>query len=201
MRLFQQPAGGGAFRAVLLFLGVYLLSLLIWLPVKVYYGYAMTFVASKLVAGLKDARLEEITGDADILQATFSPFMRGSDVLVDIPVKTSSYTFNTPLTAGILAALYPFLTRRRRALSEAALMLLAVHFLYVFSLEAKTLTEAFMQQGMEADNSLKLMGYQFFWAFTENMVIRFEPFLIGFYVFLRFGRRGPAKTRAAVSAA
>jgi hypothetical protein len=183
--LFRAQAG----RSVFIFLVVYVLSLLVWLPVKMHYGYAVTLVSSKLVAGLKDARLEEITRDKDELQATFTPFGRRSDMLVDIPIKTSSYTFNTPLTAGILAALYPFIMRRRRAYAEAVIMLLIVHSLYVFSLEAKELSETFIAQELEAKNNLALMVYQFAWGFTDNMVIRFEPFLIGFYVFLRFSRK------------
>jgi uncharacterized membrane protein (Fun14 family) len=174
-------------RLVVIFLGVYVLSLLIWLPVKKHYGYAMTLVSSKLVAGLKDAKLEEITREKDMVQATFSPLGTRSDMLVDITIKTSSYTFNTPLTAGILAALYPFIMRRRRAYAEAVVMLLTVHFLYVFFLEAKELTDVFTAQGVEAKNNLALAIYQFAWSFTDNMAIRFEPFLIGFYVFLRFG--------------
>ncbi|PXF52168.1 MAG: hypothetical protein C4B57_11350 [Deltaproteobacteria bacterium] len=58
--------------------------------------------------------------------------------------------------------------------------------LYVFSLEAKGLTEMFMHTGLEPMNKVKLAFYQFFWSFTNLMVIRFGPFLIGIYVFLRF---------------
>jgi hypothetical protein len=43
-----------------------------------------------------------------------------------------------------------------------------------------------MSRGIEPMNKIKLAFYQFLWSFTDNMVIRFEPFLIGIYVFLRF---------------
>jgi hypothetical protein len=86
-----------------------------------------------------------------------------------------------------MAALYPFIRRRLRAYGEAMAMLVAVHLIFVFSLEAKELTEVFMKQGLDVTSLPCIAAYQFLWSFTENMVIRFEPFLIGFYVFLRFG--------------
>jgi hypothetical protein len=175
-------------KTVLIFLVSYFVSLVLWIQVKDTYGYVITFVGSKLVAGLKDARLEEITREKDIVQATFSPLKYKSDILVDISVKTSSYTFNAPLTLAIMAALYPFIKRRKRAYAEAALILLLVHFLYVFSLEAKQLTEVFVERGIEGSNVLRLAVYQYLWGFIDNMVIRFEPFLIGFYMFIRFRR-------------
>lgn len=178
-----------AARTVLIFLAAYFVSLLIWLPVKGGYGYLITSIASKLAAGLTDAKVEEITTAKDEAQVTFAPLSKRSDMLVDIPVPTSSYTFNTPLTVGILAALYPFISRRARAYSEALTMLFGVHLLFVFSLEAKELTEAFIRQGLAVESVPRIIVYQFLWGFTDNMVIRFEPFLIGFYVFLRFGRK------------
>ncbi|MDA8077661.1 MAG: hypothetical protein M0Z79_01865 [Nitrospiraceae bacterium] len=182
-----------ALRTAILFLSVYLVSLAVWIPVKDRYGYAITVIASKLAAGLKDARLEEITADKDIIQTTFSPYRKRSGVLVDIPVPVSAYTFNAPLTFGIMAALYPFISRRARAYGEALVMLLFVHFLFVFSLEAKELTQVFMSRGIVALSLPRLMLYQFLWSFVDNMVIRFEPFLIGFYVYVRFGAKGAAE--------
>jgi hypothetical protein len=173
-------------KTILIFLISYFVSLIIWVQVKDTYGYVITFVASKVVAGLKDARLEEISQEKGIIQATFSPLNDRAGILIDIPVKTSSYTFNAPLTLAIMAALYMFIKRRRRAYAEAALILLIVHFLYVFSLEAKQLTGVFMERGIEGSNILIAAVYQYLWGFMDNMVIRFEPFLIGFYMFIRF---------------
>ena len=87
-----------------------------------------------------------------------------------------------------MAALFLFISRRRRAYAEAVLILIGVHLLYVFSLELKTLTEVLIQNGIGKESAPQLFFGQFLWSFTDNMVIRFEPFLIGFYMFLRFGR-------------
>ncbi len=172
-------------RAVGIFLAVYLVSLVVWIQVKDSYGYAMTLTASKLAAELKSARLEEISREKGIMQATFIP-TKDPYMLVDIPVKTSSYTFNAPLTFAIMGALYFPLERRKRAYSEALAILMIVHFFYVFSLETKELTEAFMARGLETHSVPRLAAYQFLWGFIDNMAIRFEPFLIGFYMFFRF---------------
>jgi len=43
-----------------------------------------------------------------------------------------------------------------------------------------------VDRGLEKAGNPRIFFYQFLWGFTENMVIRFEPFLIGFYMFIRF---------------
>ncbi len=181
-------------RTVLIFLGSYLAFLILWIQVKNYYGYIVTYIASELVTVLKDVRFEEIEQKQDVIQGTFSRPLPGikSDVLIDIPVKTSSYTFNAPLTLAIMATLFPFITRKGRAYAEALFILFGVHFLYVFSLEANNLTTVFVERGWEVIGKPGLFVYQFLWEFTNNMVIRFEPFLIGFYMFIRFRKEAPS---------
>jgi hypothetical protein len=176
------------FKTVLIFLISYLISLVLWVQVKDTYGYATTFLASKVAAGVKDARLEEIYREKDIIQAVFSPLVNKSYFLVTISLRTSSYTYNAPLTLAIMAALYPFIKRRKRAYVEAVLLLQMVHFLYVFSLEARQLTGVFVERGVEGASILKSTLYLYLWGFIDNMVIRFEPFLIGFCAFIRFRR-------------
>ena len=176
---------------VLIFLASYLFSLVIWIQIKDGYGYAMTVTASKFAAAIKDARLDEITREKDSLQATFTSSKAGPDMLVDIPVKTSSYTFNAPLTFAIMASLSPFLSRKKQAYAEALSLLFFIHFLYIFSLEVKGLTEVFMERQIETQSIIRLGFYQYLWSFTDNMVIRFEPFLIGFYMFMRFRKLPP----------
>jgi hypothetical protein len=174
-------------RAVVIFLVSYPMFLVAWIQVKDYYGTAVTVTASKLLTLAKDVTYEGSLQVDDAIEATFSPLSR-RDMLVDIPVKTSTYTFNAPLTFALMATLWLFLRKKWRAYSEALLILLCVHLLYVFSLEAKTLTETLIQRGIEPENVVRLFFSQFLWSFTDNMVIRFEPFLIGFYMFIRFGK-------------
>lgn len=175
-------------RTVLIFLCSYFIFLILWIQVKNYYGYVVTFIASELVMALKDVRFEEMNQKEDVIQGTFSRPLPGNrfDVLIDVPIKTSSYTFNVPLTFAIMATLFPFIGRKERAYAEALFILFSVHLLYVFSLEANSLTTVFIERGWDAVSKPRLFAYQFLWEFTNNMVIRFEPFLIGFYMFIRF---------------
>jgi len=180
-------------RTVLIFLCSYLFFLILWIQVKNYYGYVVTYVASELVAVLKDVRFEEMKQKEDVIQGTFSRPLPGNkaDVLIDIPIKTSSYSFNAPLTFAIMATLFPFTRRKGRAYTEALFILFGVHLLYVFSLEANSITTVFIERGWDVIGRPRLFVHQFLWEFTNNMVIRFEPFLIGFYMFIRFRKLDP----------
>jgi len=175
-----------ALKVVLIFISAYLIFLILWINIKDYYGYAITYSVSNMVAPIKDVVLESIARKGDIIEVTFSRYTYRAEIIAHISVKTSNYTFNVPITLAIMAALHLFIKRKKSAYLEAVLILLFVHVLYVFSLEAKGLTEAFMSRGIEPMNKVKLTLYQFLWSFTDNMVIRFEPFLIGIYTFLRF---------------
>ena len=182
----KKPASKKAiFQAILIFLCSYLIFLILWIQIKDRYGYIVSMIASEMVSVVKDAELEEIKEEKGIVQATFSP-QRMKDLLLDLRIKVNSFTFNVPLTLGILAALFPFVRKRWSAYTQALLILFGVHLLYVFSFEANSLTTTLIQRGLEAVNKLSLVFYQFLWEFTNNMVIRFEPFLIGFYVLIRF---------------
>lgn len=175
-------------RTVLIFLCSYFIFLMLWIQAKDFYGFSVTYVTSELVAVLKGVRFEEIAQRKDIVQGTFCRSLPGkrADALVDVPVKTSSYTFNAPLTFSIMVALFPFIGRKERAYAEALFILLGVHFLYVFSLEYNSTTKIFVGRGWDTISTARLFASEFLWEFTKNMVIRFEPFLIGFYMFVRF---------------
>lgn len=182
-------------KTVVIFLAAYLISLILWIQIKDTYGYGITATASMLVAEVKNAKVEEIRQEKDAVITSFSRWMRQGDMLVELACKTSSYTFNVPLTFSIMASLCLFITRRRRACAEAALLLVAVHFIYVFSMGAEHLTVIYMGKGIEAVSRLKLFLYQFLWGFTDNMLIRCEPFLIGFYMYIRFRKPIPVKSQ------
>jgi hypothetical protein len=177
------------FKTVLIFLSAYLISLFLWIQIKDTYGYAMTATASMLVAEVKNVQVEKMWQEKGIVYTRFCRSMRKEDLVIDLACKTSSYTFNVPLTLSIMASLCFFITRRRRACAEAALLLVVVHFIYVFSLEAEHLTEIFMGNGIEAISRFKFFLYQFLWGFTDNMLIRCEPFLIGFYMYTRYNKQ------------
>ncbi len=172
--------------AVGIFLVSYAIILFFWIQLKDFYGAAVTVTASKFLTLVRNVDYEGKTINGDTVEATFAPSTR-REMFIDLPVRTSSYTFNAPLTFSFMASMFVFIRRRRRAYAETVLILLGVHLLYVFSLESKTLTEILIQNGIGKDSSPQLFFGQFIWSFTDNMVIRFEPFLIGLYMFIRFG--------------
>ncbi|MBA4373029.1 MAG: hypothetical protein C0402_09250 [Thermodesulfovibrio sp.] len=180
---------GAVLRSVLVFAVSYLIFFVFWIAVKDHYGSGVTFVASKLAAGVKNLKFEEMVREQDVILATFTPRGRSSKMLIDIPVKTSSYSFNAPLTLAIMAALYPFISRRKKAYGQALLILTTVHVLYVFSLEAKELTAVLVDKNLQKSGNAAEPLYQFLWSFTDNMVIRFEPFLLGLYMYLGFRKQ------------
>lgn len=186
----RPPRKHSVAAAVVIFLLVYFSGLFVWIKAKNYYGYAVSFTASKIATGLKDVKFDAIKKEGDVIRATFSPVTGNTGMLIDIPVVTSNYTFNVPLTFAVMAGLYLFLRRRKKAYAEALLILIGVHLLYVLSFDMRELTEILMNRGFETVSRFQIAMYQFLWGFIDNMVIRFEPFLIGFYMFIRF--RKPA---------
>ncbi len=105
---------------------------------------------------------------------------------VSIPI--SSFAFNAPLTLAILAALHPIVSYSKRALSEALLFMVGVHLLYCYSSCALQLLEGPEEAGVVLSQALlSRLWWEFLYGFTENMLVRFEPFLVAAYIWLRTG--------------
>jgi hypothetical protein len=173
-------------KSALIFVIAYCLFLLVWVGVKGYYGRAVTAIATYFVTAVKEVTHEETTVREDYLMVSFIPERHRANVIIDIDVVTSSYTFNAPLTFAIMAAFYPFL-RKKRVYLEVLFILFAVHVLYVFSSEGEKLTTLMIGGGFEEANPVREALWQFLWGFIDNMVIRFEPFLLGAYLYFRRG--------------
>ncbi len=179
-------------KAALIFILSYFVFLAIWLVIKGYYGIAVTSIASYAVTLIKNVDIVEIVRNKDIVSVGFIPQKYGVTILkttIDVPI--SNYTFNAPLTFAIMAAFYPYLKRKRIYL-EALFILVIVHFLFVFSLEGEKLTAYLAAQGYEKPAAATRLFWEFLWGFIDNMVVRFEPFLIGAYLYL-FRNREPVK--------
>jgi hypothetical protein len=69
----------------------------------------MTLTASKIIAGLKDLEIDAVDQNDERVQVTFTPYRINKDILIDIPVRTNTYTFNSPLTLAIMASLFLFI--------------------------------------------------------------------------------------------
>ncbi len=182
---------GAILKAGLIFIISFCVFLGGWLVVKGYYGTAITTVSSYAAAAVKNAQVVDITRDKDVVKVGFIPKTYGVAQVyktsIDVPV--SNYAFNVPLTLAIMAAFFPFL-RSRRVYIEALVILVFVHFLFIFTLEGERLTGVFVSQGYEKESTISNIFWQFSWGFLDNMVVRFEPFLIGAYLFF-FRNRVP----------
>ncbi len=180
-------------KSALIFIVAYLVSLGLWLGVKGYYGMAITTIASHAAALVKNVKIVDIVREKDIVAVGFIPKKYGVTILkTTIKVPISNYTFNAPLTFAIMAAFYPFL-KRRRVYAEALLIMVVVHILFVFSYEAHGLTSELEKQGYHKSSGAVHIFWEFLWGFINNMVVRFEPFLIGAYLyFFRDSARKPA---------
>ncbi len=194
---------GVVLKTALIFILSYLVFLFFWLGVKGSYGKAVTGIASSLVAGVQGVTYDSLKPDGERYLITFAPRRYNARMFIDIYINTSSYTFNAPLTFAIMAAFCPFLLDRTgsrgtksaipavaRIYGEVLLMLFLVHILYVFSAEGEKLTGILMGRGYEDVSKVKLVFWQFLWGFVDNMVIRFEPFLIGAFLYFRIPARG-----------
>lgn len=180
-------------KASLLFVVSYVIFLVLWLGVKGYYGMAITTIASHAISLFKDVDIVSIIRNKDIVSVGFIPQKYGVTILkttIDVPI--SNYTFNAPLTVAIMAAFFPFLKRKRIYL-EALLILVFVHFLFVFSLEGEKLSAELQKQGYEKSGAVSQIFWEFLWGFINNMVVRFEPFLIGAYLYFFRDRKSREK--------
>jgi uncharacterized membrane protein len=193
--LKQSVAESRALRAVIIFLTAFIVLSILWIYVRGPYGYGITYVASKFTAGVKNARLEDVTIAGNTIVATFSP-LRQPNSYVDVPVSLSVYTTNVPLILSLLIALFAFISRRKRAYAEALLILLLFHLLYVSFSELLQLTNTFMMRGIEETSLLRLSNYHFLWGLAEHASMSFAPFLIVVYIFVRFRKdKNAAKFR------
>jgi len=172
-------------KTAVIFVVSYIISLLIWLVIKGYYGMAITTIASYLVSLVKGLDITEIVRNKDIISVGFIPDQYGLTQVIKttIYIPISNYTFNAPLTFAIMAAFYPFI-KRKWLYAEALAILIFVHFLFVFTLEGQKITTVMTAQGFENPGNVTIIFWEFLWGFVDNMVVRFEPFLIGAYLFL-----------------
>lgn len=195
-----------ALVSVVIFVLSFLISLVIWVytpliftklhlpsliesPIVSYYGELIAQIASYVITFVKDVEITEIIRNKDNISIGLIPADTGLTEVIKttIDVSTSNYAFNVPLSFAIMAAFYPFL-KSKWIYVEALAILVFVHILFVFSLEGEKLTQILTIHGYEEPNRVIQIFWEFLWGFVDNMVVRFEPFLIGAYLFFMRNR-------------
>lgn len=173
-------------KVSLTFLVAFVVTLLIWIAVGKFYGYVITSISAHAIAPAKNLKLDLVKFSEKDKNSISTYFRTRKALTKNIgliqDVNYGHFTFNIPLTVGIIAAFIPFI-RKKRVYIEIAILLISIHILYVFFLEGLKLSEALLRSGYEKPNEAKLVFWQFSEGFIKSMVLRFEPFLIGAYLY------------------
>ena len=176
--------------AVLTFLVVYVLSLILWIQVKPYYGYALTQVGARLAGWTTGLRVESVGVEKKAISVSFAgPVLtkKGLEEMVaDFNFDVSRFTYNVPLTVALVAGLFPFFRWQKRYLFEIIVILLFVHLLFIYLFCTQQVFYGFWKSGLRAhSSSVQQFFLEFMWTFTQNLIIPFEPFLVAVYLWLR----------------
>lgn len=135
------------------------------------------------------AELEEIKpGDEAFILSFVRPVFTTSgldDLVLDLKLSVSAYSFNVPLTFALIIGLLPVFRWRKLSYLEAGIILVAIHVLFVYSFCLLKLYQILVSGGFIMNSVIKQYLLEFMWAFTDNLVIRFEPFLLAVYLWLR----------------
>ncbi|HOP47218.1 MAG TPA: hypothetical protein PK874_06105 [Desulfobacteraceae bacterium] len=173
----------------LVFFVSYIVFLVLWVQIKPYYGVALTQMGTRLAAWTTGVKVDKIQQGKDLATITFSRVViregRLGDILLDIKISVSNYSFNVPLTFALAVSLLAAFKWRKKAIIEACLILIFVHLLYVYFFSCLKICHQLSIARAESYSRAVQFFLQFMWAFTDNLIIRFEPFLVGVYLWLR----------------
>lgn len=171
------------------FLTAYIIFLLLWIQIKPYYGNLLTHAGGILAGLTAGAELEKVVHEEDMARVSYArTVMSGGnvgEVLLDFKLSVSNYSFNVPISFALAAGLFVFFRWRWRYLLEVSFILVFVHVLYIYSYCTLNLFRELTKAGLKNPSASVQFSLQFLWAFTDNMVIRFEPFLVSAYLWLR----------------
>ncbi len=188
---------------VLTFAVVYVISLLLWIQVKPYYGYLLAQVGARPAGWTTGLKVETIRIDQkDVVVSFAGPVLtkQGLDEMVaDLKIHVAQFSYNVPLTIALVAGLFPFFHWRKRYVLEISAILVFVHLIFIYLFCTQQLFYGFWKSGMRAhSSSFQQFILEFSWAFTQNLVIPFEPFLVAVYLWLRGREKSDSKTMQGV---
>lgn len=168
----------------LLFVVSYAISLLIWSWIKDVYGLGIFKLSANFITYIHDVSLKSVGKTGEILKAVFilKPFSFKDTVQTTFTIPISTFTYNSPLTFAIIFSFIPFIARKRH-LAEAFIILFIIHLIFLFLFFGEKITIALVELGVLKSDSVKVFIWEFIWGFWDNLVMRFEPFLVGAYLF------------------
>ncbi len=187
---------GMLIKTFLIFILSYLLFLFLWAGIKDSYGQVVTRIASHFIPSFKTVTLKKVERKGDSIKVFFIPNRyTQANIQIDFSVRTLTFTSNAPLTFALMAALFPFLRRKWMQKNHRMFwrhikvygmflsILFGIHILYVLTFEGERLTFAMTSRGFEEISSTKMAFWQVLHGYVHHVTIRFELFLIGFFVY------------------
>lgn len=182
-------------RGILIFVVTFPICLVLWLSVKDYYGIFVIKSASFFVDSVFDTYTTFFEHNKDIVEIEkvkhfFLKDGKIADLSLAVKIKISSFTFNFPLTSALILGLIPLVKITRRHIFLVVTVLFCVHLLYVFSFMGLQEYNYHLKAGILPQSSFKKLLWDFTWTFTDNLFIRFEPFLAPIYLYLTGNKKG-----------
>ncbi len=172
-----------------IFILSYLASLILWIHVKSYYGLVLSKLGSYFASATMNCRIESFSKGKEVTKINFSKLIsttKGIGKLsIDVSISVSNYSFNIPLTIALIASLFPFFKWKKRYILEAFTILILVHILYIYSYCCVHIYHILAKVGVQKLTSTGQIFWESLWTFTDNFVIRFEPFLLTLYIWFR----------------
>ena len=96
---------------ILVFSLTYTICLILWIQLKPYYGNIMTRFGSECAAQFSNFRIINFQHDHETAQISYSRVIYSKkgigDLVIDLKIDVSNYSFNIPLTIALVAVLLP----------------------------------------------------------------------------------------------
>lgn len=197
--LREKPKFQRLFLSILIFLLSYSVFLILWLNVKSFYGAFIVRAGGYLATSFRDTQIIGFKDGPEISKIFLkekgfsSKIGKVKTIDMEISFPISNYSFNVPLTLSLIVALIPFVGWQRKVILESILILVLLHVLYVFSLVEFQLCHFEIKAGFKLAGTWSQFFWEFLWTFVDNMVIRFEPFLIALYFIFRSTNKNSLK--------
>lgn len=175
--------------SILLFLTCFCLFLIVWIRIAPYYGHLLLNAGPRLSAWSMGVRIEEIRYEGEDGVVTFvrPVYTKGglAEAVLDIRLSSSGYSFNAPLTFALVVGLLPFFRWQRRSFLEVVVILCLVHLLCIYFACSLQILYNLSSFGGGKPAGFMHFVLELCWTFCDKLLIRFEPFLVVVYLWLR----------------
>ncbi len=173
----------------ILFVLSYSISLFLWIHAKSYYGFALSKLGAYFASSTMGCKVESFQYGEEVTKINFTKLISTTKGIgrlnIDVSVSVSNYSFNIPLTIALIVSLFPFFKWKIRYIIEAFTILIFVHLLYIYSYCCVHIYHILAKVGVQKLTSTGQIFWESLWTFTDNFIIRFEPFLLTLYIWFR----------------